>query len=633
MKYFKQLLTISCFLLTAAYAAISPHDAARKGDLQTLRDYRFNGMDLYLPDERGFTPYELAALNADPDKPGKVQQHVELMLWLKEFHSPQHRYGKASIQLVQAGLRALGYNVSQPDGIMGENTAKAIRAYQGDNGLATTGRLGPQWLGVFFQDVLKDVQYKLTKLGFDTKGTDGLMGRNTKRAFVKYRHANHLSQPDYEYLDALLVMSANTALNQREKAQKAAKAKQEREQEQQQNRYIQAGLSALGYRIGKIDGMFGSKTANAIKAFQKKYGLDIDGEAGPTTLQKMHTVFLKNTQYQLNAIGYQVGKPDGLTGSKTQKAILHYRQKHQLPQRAANDAMLMQSLRHTYITRKEQQQAKARAAKAKQAESQVQQGNIRFAQAGLRTLGYIKDIDGVIGPDTDKAIKRFQKRYNIPTNGKLGPMTMGKMQSIFLKESQRKLNVMGYAVGKPDGQMGSATRKAIKSFAKRYKTTSTFGTTLIAAIDDAYDGRRGSKSSAKKQTAKSSKQSRLNKLNKSVAKNAKKTAKKQSEATKKRATAIAKKRPSKDVVKRPSKSASVKKPSSSGSKATRSVDSRHASGRMTFNRKGGRVVGCSLAGRRIPIEWCEPFYPLPRKNHCKATFKPSNGKVINLWCK
>lgn len=142
MKYFKQLLTISCFLLTAAYAAVSPHDAARKGDLQTLRDYRFNGMDLYLPDERGFTPYELAALNADPDKPGKVQQHVELMLWLKEFHSPQHRYGKASIQLVQAGLRALGYNVSQPDGIMGENTAKAIRAYQRDNGLATTGRLG-----------------------------------------------------------------------------------------------------------------------------------------------------------------------------------------------------------------------------------------------------------------------------------------------------------------------------------------------------------------------------------------------------------------------------------------------------------------------------------------------------------
>lgn len=47
---------------------------------------------------------------------------------------------------------------------------------------------------------------------------------------------------------------------------------------------IQTELSKRGYYKGKIDGIFGSGTLSAVKAFQKANGLKVDGIAGAKTL-------------------------------------------------------------------------------------------------------------------------------------------------------------------------------------------------------------------------------------------------------------------------------------------------------------------------------------------------------------
>lgn len=469
----------------AANAEQSPYDAARSGDLDTLRQYRFEGIDLFVPDERGFIPYELAALHADTDKPETLRRHVEVMLWLKEYQAKKHRYGSASIALVQSGLNALGYPVGRPDGIMGSKTAEAIRTYQKDNELAQTGKLGPQWLGLFYQDILKDMQFKLTKLGFDTKGTDGLMGRNTRHAMLKYRQKSQLTKPDYPHLDALLLSHIDQAYVSREKKQKAAVAKKKQQEKTNRVKYYQAGLRTLGYRVGKVDGMFGSKTSNAVKQFQKKYQLPISGDVDDKTLEKM--------------------------------------------------------------------------------------------------------------------------------------------QMTFLKETQRKMNFLGYKVGKPDGKMGKRTLNGMKKYRQKYTVAGAgFNAAFIASVDDNFDVRID-KVAAKKSTRKSTKKSTRKPT---------KTSQAAQKKTSKKATP-AKKRASQDVVKvKPKKTtkAVVKKtPKTSG--RTTAIRGNHAKGRMQFKRKGGRVVGCSIAGRGIPIEWCEPFYPLPKNNHCEATFKPSSGAVVNLWCK
>ncbi|MBR1654711.1 MAG: spore cortex-lytic enzyme [Clostridia bacterium] len=50
---------------------------------------------------------------------------------------------------------------------------------------------------------------------------------------------------------------------------------------------IQTKLKRWGYYNGNIDGIYGSKTVAAVRSFQSKNGLTVDGIAGPKTLQAM----------------------------------------------------------------------------------------------------------------------------------------------------------------------------------------------------------------------------------------------------------------------------------------------------------------------------------------------------------
>ncbi len=50
---------------------------------------------------------------------------------------------------------------------------------------------------------------------------------------------------------------------------------------------IQTKLKRWGYYNGSIDGIYGSKTLEAVRYFQRKNGLTVDGIAGPATLRAM----------------------------------------------------------------------------------------------------------------------------------------------------------------------------------------------------------------------------------------------------------------------------------------------------------------------------------------------------------
>jgi len=49
----------------------------------------------------------------------------------------------------------------------------------------------------------------------------------------------------------------------------------------------QARLSNLGFNPGPLDGVMGSRTRAAVRAFQAKYGLEIDGIVGPRTAGRL----------------------------------------------------------------------------------------------------------------------------------------------------------------------------------------------------------------------------------------------------------------------------------------------------------------------------------------------------------
>ena len=60
-------------------------------------------------------------------------------------------------------------------------------------------------------------------------------------------------------------------------------------------RQIQTKLKRWGYYNGNVDGIFGSQTLEAVKYFQRKNGLKVDGIAGPETLKAMGIYSLSNS--------------------------------------------------------------------------------------------------------------------------------------------------------------------------------------------------------------------------------------------------------------------------------------------------------------------------------------------------
>ncbi len=55
----------------------------------------------------------------------------------------------------------------------------------------------------------------------------------------------------------------------------------------QEVRNIQSRLKSWGYHNYSVDGVYGWRTADSVKKFQRKHGLTADGIAGPATLAKI----------------------------------------------------------------------------------------------------------------------------------------------------------------------------------------------------------------------------------------------------------------------------------------------------------------------------------------------------------
>ena len=64
---------------------------------------------------------------------------------------------------------------------------------------------------------------------------------------------------------------------------------------------IQTKLKRWGYYNGAIDGIYGTKTQDAVKYFQRKNGLTVDGIAGTKTLQAMGIFNSSNSSSSSNS--------------------------------------------------------------------------------------------------------------------------------------------------------------------------------------------------------------------------------------------------------------------------------------------------------------------------------------------
>ena len=108
---------------------------------------------------------------------------------------------------------------------------------------------------------------------------------------------------------------------------------------------LEEALTALGLKPGTIDGLFGKKTEDAVKAFQTLKGIDVDGIVGPVTWINIDEAdqsepLLKNgskglpvrrLQKRMQLAGFKIPEVNGRFGPKTEAAVKMLQKQAGLP--------------------------------------------------------------------------------------------------------------------------------------------------------------------------------------------------------------------------------------------------------------------------------------------------------------
>ncbi len=140
---------------------------------------------------------------------------------------------------------------------------------------------------------VQELQKKLTSLGYDTKGADGVFGANTEQAVRQFQAAHSLvadgvvGPATRKALEGTTGSttppttppsnppSTGTALNSSGILKKGSRGNAVQE--------LQQKLTSLGYNTKGVDGIFGANTEQAVRQFQAAHNLAADGIVGPAT--------------------------------------------------------------------------------------------------------------------------------------------------------------------------------------------------------------------------------------------------------------------------------------------------------------------------------------------------------------
>jgi cell wall-associated NlpC family hydrolase len=133
---------------------------------------------------------------------------------------------------------------------------------------------------------VKSLQIELKALQFYSSKLDGVYGPGTQQAVKEFQFVHHLKVDGIAGPSTLkkLFSSANTKTYQQ-----FTQAKLLNGDKGEQVRQLQEKLSKLGYFSYQADGVFGPLTKGAIMDYQQRYGLKVDGIAGPATLKHLFT--------------------------------------------------------------------------------------------------------------------------------------------------------------------------------------------------------------------------------------------------------------------------------------------------------------------------------------------------------
>lgn len=285
----------------------------------------------------------------------------------------------------------------------------------------------------------------------------------------------------------------------------------------------QKRLKELGYYSGTVDGKYGYKTVVAVRVFQSKNSLKVDGVIGTKTNLYLYadsaikksggTAGVAKTlriaygaegpavttiQTKLAALKYYKGKVDGKFGGSTAKAVRSFQAAKGLKVDSVVGPLTWAALVGKVNVPKPPTPKNPYTPVPIPKNPRVQYGYegylVKLAQQRLADLGYkVGKVDGKFGFTTYQAARAFQAKNNLKVDGIIGPTTWKKLfaatavpavsppkpavpgKTVFrirygasgakVTQLQVRLIELGYlGIHQDDGKFGYRTYLAVRSF-------------------------------------------------------------------------------------------------------------------------------------------------------------------------
>lgn len=136
----------------------------------------------------------------------------------------------------------------------------------------------PTHAGSLNRNQIVELQTLLNGLGYASGEADGLFGSNTRRAVSRFQADNDLAADGWPTATLLQSVRAKAGVApEPERSPRGLDSSGVRE--------LQRLLNRLGYSAGAADGVIGSRTRNAIRAFERARGMEVRGRATDVVLE------------------------------------------------------------------------------------------------------------------------------------------------------------------------------------------------------------------------------------------------------------------------------------------------------------------------------------------------------------
>ena len=377
----------------------------------------------------------------------------------------------SAVKNLQTKLKKLGYYSGTVDSTFGSGTYTAVRAFQKKYNLTADGVAGSETLKKLDSayknadsdkdddslrmgdsgSAVKDLQTKLKKLGYYDGTVDSTFGSGTYAAVKAFQKKYNLTADG---------VAGSETLKKLDSAYKNADSDKDDDSLRMGDsgsavKDLQTKLKKLGYYDGTVDSTFGSGTYAAVKAFQKKYNLTADGVAGSETLKKLDSAYknadsdkdddslrkgatgsaVKDLQTKLKKLGFYNAYVDGSYGDTTVAAVKAFQKKYNLTADGVAGSETLKKLDSAY---------KNADSNTSTDDDSLRKGAtgtaVKTLQTNLKKLGfYTAYVDGSFGATTESAVKAFQKKYGLTSDGVAGSATLKKIESVVASASSGKI--------------------------------------------------------------------------------------------------------------------------------------------------------------------------------------------------